>query len=86
MFVAIFIVLAVQYTMSSLRLAIICVVFLITEFPKSITTLVKNVPYLMFVIAGVVMMYVVIGLYGNLPRYIELHFFKPAFVASFIGK
>ncbi|KAK2166773.1 hypothetical protein LSH36_35g02000 [Paralvinella palmiformis] len=55
------------------------------EFPKSLGSLVKNVPYLMFIIAGVVQMYVVIGLYANLPRYIELHFFKPAFVASFIA-
>ena len=56
------------------------------EFPRSTMMLAKNPPFVVFVIMNIFLMYVIMGLYSNMPRYFEVHFMQPAYVTGFVGE
>ena len=52
------------------------------EFPKSLWKLVSNPALMLLGLSEVCCMYYVIGVLINQPRYLEVHFGQPAFVAN----
>ncbi len=47
--------------------------------------LVKNPPLIAYLFKNVVFVFLMMGLFINIPRYIEIHFLQPAYVASMIS-
>lgn len=52
------------------------------EFPKVLLKLLANKAYLCMLVTAVTSVYVIIGVFVNIPRYLEIHFFQPAFKAN----
>ena len=53
-----------------------------TEFPKALWSLCSNPAFMLLLVTGVLSVYVIAGVFINMPRYFEIHFHMPAFKAN----
>ena len=45
----------------------------------------KNKPFMVMLASYVMVVYIISGIYSNIPRYVEIHFLQPAFIASMVA-
>lgn len=58
---------------------------MILAFPKAVWKLVGNPAYMFLTLSKAASLYVIVGVIMNLPRYMEIHFGKPAYVANIVS-
>ncbi len=59
--------------------------FFIAGFFSSLMGILKNMPFMILLLSNICSAYLIPGIVANLPRYLEIHFRKPAYIANIIA-